>query len=118
MSPDNSKSPDHNFTGLVEDWDDRVFNNADHFRVHRFHGNGAHDTFEHESYAVAMVAAVDAMKAGARVIIYAITDTGRYQALVPKRWVHYSKLWMERQDAIRAHGRGTKPVPRDKRPRR
>lgn len=88
------KPPDEDFTGLLEDWDDRVFMHADHFRLHRFHGNGEHDRAETPDFAHAMVMAVDALKEHKRVIVYAITATGRYQALVPKRWGHYATLWL------------------------
>lgn len=92
-------SPDADFTGLLEDWDDRVFTYADHFRAHRFHGNGKHDTLVTKDFAQAMVAADQAIRARQRVIVYAITSTGRYQALVPSRWDHYAKLWLEKKNA-------------------
>lgn len=92
----NVKSPDEDFTGMLEEWDDRVFIHADHFRLHRFHGNGEHDRAETKDFAQAMVMAVDALKEGKRVLVYAITTTGRYQALQPQRWGHFAKLWLDK----------------------
>lgn len=96
MLKDQLGSPDDNFTGLLEQWDDRVFTHADHFRLHKFFGNGQHERFTTKDFAQAMVAAADALKVpNQRVIVYAVTATGRYQALVPSRWNHYAKLWLE-----------------------
>lgn len=96
--PLKSKSPDEDFSGLLEDWDDRVFRHADHFRVHRYYGNGSNDRMETKDFGQAMCAADACLKTpGMRVLVYAVTATGRYQCLVQTRWEHYAQLWLDKR---------------------
>lgn len=114
-----NKSPDEDFTGLVEDWDDRVFRHAEHFRVHRFSGRGGQDRVQTTEFPIAMRAAIDALRAGYRVLVYAVTATGRYQALEQRRWNHYATIYLENKDGHEAKIGRPAPVVRDKRhPRR
>lgn len=84
--------PDANFTGTLEEWDDRVFLHAVKFRVHRF-STGGNASTEVDDFAQAMRLAIDTLRAGMRVIVYAVTESGRHQALDKKRWEHYAKLY-------------------------
>lgn len=90
--------PDQNdMTGNLEDWEDRVFQNTDHFRVHRYYGRGASDQFETKDFGQAMVAADEVLKTSPshRVIVYSVTAAGRYFAIPQKRWNHYAELWIK-----------------------
>jgi hypothetical protein len=96
--------PDANFTGTLEDWDDRVFLHAESFRVWRFTPKGR-DSAEFPDFVQAIRAALGAMKEGMAVLVYAVAETGRHQALVPTRWEHYATLYNAQQDAkrLKAH---------------
>jgi hypothetical protein len=84
--------PDANFTGTLEDWDDRVFLHATSFRVWRFTPEGK-DSADFPDFVPAIRAAIDEMHKGCAVLVYAVAESGRHQALVPTRWEHYAKLY-------------------------
>jgi hypothetical protein len=89
-----TKLPEHDFqTGGMDGWVDRVFLAADHFRLHRFHGKGGHDHLETQSFAEAMLAADRALKLEYRVLVYAVTKTGRSACLPRALWGHFAELY-------------------------
>jgi hypothetical protein len=94
--PNLDTRPDANFTGTLDEWNDRVFNHAVEFRLHRFTAALGQSDMTVATFAEAMVRAVDAMKEGDRVIVYAVTESGRHVALEKERWGHYAKLWLDR----------------------
>jgi hypothetical protein len=96
--------PDANFTGTLEEWDDRVVLHATSFRVWRFTPKGR-DSADFPDFVPAMRAALGAMREGKAVLVYAVAETGRHQALVPTRWEHYATLYNAQQDAkrLKAH---------------
>lgn len=96
--PNVDTRPDANFTGTLDEWNDRVFRHATSFRLHKFDDDGQHDMTVTD-FAQAMVVAVDILKEGNRVIVYAVAETGRHVALEKQRWGHYAKLWLEMKEA-------------------
>jgi hypothetical protein len=88
---------EHNFQGTLEQWDDRVFQNAAVFRIHRFNKENKRDEFETPSFKVAMVAAHSEIKAGYRVLVYAVDESGRFICLPQDRWNHYAELWLKKK---------------------
>jgi hypothetical protein len=93
--PPCSQHPEHDFqTGGIDGWTDRVFLSADHFRLYRFHGKGGVDRMETKSFVEAMVAADRSLKRGHRVLVYAVTKTGRSACLPQAQWGHYAELWL------------------------
>jgi hypothetical protein len=89
---------DEKFDGSLEDFDDSVFLNADHFRLHRFNDEGVHDKARVSDFPTVMREALIQRKLGYRVVVYAVAKSGRHQAMVPERWEHYAKLYNERQE--------------------
>lgn len=97
LHPKATDGPSENdFNVSLEQWDDSVFLNADHFRLHRFHPNGYVDRARVTEFPTAMREALIQIGHGFRVLVYAVTKSGRYQAMVPERWEHYAKLYNNR----------------------
>ena len=92
----NHRPSEHDFTGTVDQWEERVFLNAAYFRVHRFYGQGQHDSCEMGTFedAVRTVGSVrqDKTRLNARTSIYAVTASGRFTLLAEKRWAEYLAL--------------------------
>jgi hypothetical protein len=87
---------EHDFSGTVDQWEERVFLNAAYFRVHRFYGQGQHDSTDADTFetAVRTVGSVrqDKTMPGARATIYAVTASGRFTMLAEKYWLRYLQL--------------------------
>lgn len=87
---------EHDFTGTVVQWEERVFLNAAYFRVHRFYGEGQHDSCEIDTFenAIRTVGSVrqDPATPNARATIYAIAASGRFTMLDEKKWAYYLSL--------------------------
>lgn len=83
------------FTGNREDWERRVFLNAEHFRVHRFYGKGQHDHAKVKDFPEALRMCGREMRQGRRVLIYAVTAEGRFVALPQNQWLELYQTWME-----------------------
>jgi hypothetical protein len=89
--------PEHDFfTDGLDGWTDRVFLAADHFRLIRFHGKGGADAVKVKSFTQAMVAADEAVQAGYRILVYAVTKSGRAACLAQDLWNHYAELYLRR----------------------
>jgi len=82
---------EHDFTGTVDQWERRVFCAAAKFRVHRFYGQGQHDSCEVDTFENAIRTVGDVRRAmpGARVTVYAIAASGRFTMLTESRWAEY-----------------------------
>lgn len=102
MARDTIAGTSSDFTGNLEDWEARVFRDAMHFRLHRFYGNGNHDTAEVKDFREALTLAALEVKAERRVILYAVAATGRWFQLPQKQWLSYLRVW------DKEHGTGTK----------
>jgi hypothetical protein len=77
---------EHEFDCTGDDWELRVFLNAEQFRAHRFRAGGSDDLWS-SSFKGTVVAARDAILAGAsRVLIYAVARSGRFIAIPEKKW--------------------------------
>lgn len=69
-----------------EAWDNFVFRNAVGFRLHRYHGRGGCDRMETPSFATACAEAKAALAAGYRVLMYAVTVSGRSACVTQEKW--------------------------------
>jgi hypothetical protein len=79
---------ENDFTGTREEWENRVIAAASYFRLHRYYGRGGRDGTETVTFASAKVVAERALEdmPGCRVLVYAVTDSGR-SVLIPKeKW--------------------------------
>lgn len=85
----------HDFTGELEDWDERLFWNFDHFRIHRtmIGGKGelVSDIMTEKNFAEAIAIREELLAHGWKVTVYCITAAGRSCALVD--FDHYVTLW-------------------------
>ena len=90
--------PDEKFDGSLEDFDDSVFLNADHFRLFRYNDEERKvDKATITDFPTVMREAFNQMDQGFRVSVYVVSKSGRYQLMVPDRWEHYAKLYNEQQ---------------------
>jgi hypothetical protein len=87
---------EHDFNVTADQWEAAVFRNATSFRLHRYWRGGRSEaevaTFP-EAVTTATMALDDPAAPGARVIVYAVADTGRFIAIPPQRWQHYLEVW-------------------------
>ena len=90
---------ENDFTGTQEEWEDRIFNNVDLFRVHQLSNGKVEKEMNTTSFPQALVAAEEVTKADKEVLVYAVSKSGRYVCLPPERWNHFAELW------IAKHGR-------------
>jgi hypothetical protein len=82
------------FTGNLEDWEERVFRTAVLFRVHRFYGMGATDRAELTNFREALtMCALELRKPGHRVMVYAVADTERWFLIPQDQWLKYLRIW-------------------------
>jgi hypothetical protein len=88
---------EHNFTGSREEWETRVFLNAAYFRVHRFLLQGEHESMTVTNFVEALTIAGHELRRKRRVLIYAITPSGRYVCLPTKQWRRFYDLWESRK---------------------
>jgi hypothetical protein len=83
---------EHNFTGNLEDWEERVVMNAVLFRVRRY-WRGQEWQSETASFQQAVTAVAmcedDPKKPGSRAIIHAVTESGRFIAVPAARFAYY-----------------------------
>lgn len=95
-----SSGDEHDFTGKLEDWENRVFLHASKFTVVIGRSPFGRMRVEYETFPEALK---DAGKTAAFVkeqhwigcepMIYAVTESGRHVMLAPIRWNHYLELW-------------------------
>lgn len=87
---------EHDFNVTADQWETAVFRNATSFRLQKFWQGGRSDA-EATTFPEAMTLAAQAMdnpdEPNARVLIYGITDTGRFLALPQKRWPEFLEIW-------------------------
>lgn len=102
-APDGIEGTEHDFSGSSDDWERRVFLNAVKFRLHRYHGRGARDEAHAPTFPEAMTMAAKAMDdpghPGVRVLVYAVTESGRFAAIPEDRWPAYLELWKKERGA-------------------
>ena len=95
-----SKPSEHDFTGERDQWEERVFINAELFRVHRFYGQGQHDSQDARSFtdAICIVGSArrDTSYPNARVTLYAVTASGRSTLLPEDKWLRCLELWNQK----------------------
>jgi hypothetical protein len=84
---------EHNFTGTREEWETRVFLNAAYFRVHRFLSQGEHESVTVTDFVEALSIAGRELRQKRRVLIYAVTPSGRYVCLPQRQWRRFYALW-------------------------
>ena len=87
----------HDFTGNLEDWERRIFLNAEYFRVHRFYGQGRHDSMQTTDFLKALERANEELALGRRVLIYVVTIEGRFVVIPQKLWEDRKQLWLEKK---------------------
>jgi hypothetical protein len=86
--------------GTREEWEDQVFADADHFRVHRF--SPERSSIEVKDYREAMTVAHAEKSLGYRVLVYCVSRQGRSFAIPESRWEHYAKLFLEREKGLQS----------------
>jgi hypothetical protein len=89
-------STEHDFTGTREEWEERVILNAVTFRVHRYIDGGGHDSMEIKDYEEALKLVGREMGSGKRLLLYAITESGRYVVVPQNKYRYYYELRMRR----------------------
>jgi len=87
---------EHNFTGSREEWETRVFLNAAYFRVHRFLSDGDHQSMTVSDFVEALTIAGHELGERRRVLIYAVTASGRHVCLPQQQWRRLYELWQQR----------------------
>jgi hypothetical protein len=83
----------------LDEWEDSVFLDADHFHLIRFHDDNSRDRAQVKTFAQAMRAARDELDAGRRVLVYAVAASGRFFCVAPKRWDHFAALALAAREA-------------------
>jgi len=87
------------FGDNLDEWEDQVFKDAVKFRLHRFKEGGAIDRAEVQDFEQALaLAGVELRTPGHRVLIYAVTEPGRFVCLERKRWAHFLDLWNKKKE--------------------
>lgn len=82
------------FTGNLEDWEQRIFRDVELFRLHRYYGMGSTDRAEVHDFREALkLAVLELRKPGHRVILYAVAKTGRWFQIPQDQWYKYLKIW-------------------------
>lgn len=85
---------EHDFVGTLEEWEERVFLRASHFRLHRISfDNTKRDTNETENFEEAMHLALASLEERYRVMVYALTESGRYFCIPQERWPSCLVKW-------------------------
>lgn len=86
-------------------WDERVFLNAEHFRIFRYkivNGQNKRDDCEVMVWPQALALAIKQQREGYQVVIYAVTATGRTAICQPSRWLELSNLYdVSQKDATK-----------------
>lgn len=90
---DEALLPEHRFGRDVtlEQWEEQVFANADHFTVFRRLGRFRRDVHTVKTFPEATKAAGDDETA----LVYAVCLSGRSCCLVRSRWPRYQEIWQE-----------------------
>lgn len=83
-------------TSGLDEWEDSVFAQADHFRLIRFHDDNSQDRAEVKTLAQAMRLARDELNADRRVLVYAVAASGRFFCVAPGRWDHFAEVTLAR----------------------
>ena len=91
------QNSEHDFAGTADEWERRVFLNAAYFRVHRFYGQGQHDSCDASTFedAIRTVGSARCAMPNARLTIYAVTASGRFTLLAESRWAEYLGMVQE-----------------------
>jgi hypothetical protein len=92
-------TPEHNFTGDREAWEQTVFENADHFTVFRYLANKKRDQKEYRS----LVEAIRDAGSDSHALLYAVTGPGRFVNLPRADWPrHLNEYAIKRAGVARA----------------
>lgn len=88
MEKVNGSPPDDgDFSGGSDAWEYRVFQNATHFRLHRYDPDGVQQSAAEPTFAGAVAMALDALKIeNTRVLIYACSAAGRAVVVPRGKW--------------------------------
>jgi hypothetical protein len=89
----NAIPPEHRFGRDVtlEQWEEQVFANANHFTIFRRLGRFNHDT----KTVATFPEAINEAKGDRTALVYAVTLTGRSVCLIRARWPRYLEIWNE-----------------------
>lgn len=83
--------PEHNFTGTLDEWEERVFRNATHFNVYKRLGRGNSESKELKTFPEA----VEFAKRDPLFLVYAVTASERFFCVERKNWDKYLTVWYE-----------------------
>ena len=84
-------SSENNFTMSLDDWEVRVFNSATTFRLSRFNASGELRA-EVKTFPEALRLAGGVLGSEDRVLIYAVTESGRFFCIEQKKWSSFLDL--------------------------
>lgn len=102
-NPLSVKTIENEFGTTLDEWEDRIFSEATHFRLHRFPSqslpnvSGAYDRSEVTDFEDALRLAGGVLSVpNQRVLIYAVAESGRFVCLEKKKWAHFLELWSQK----------------------
>ena len=98
--------PEHDFTGTLEEWEERVILNANHFRVHRYYYARdfdvgwvtAHDSKPASTLPEALLL-IYQQDSEYRILLYAVTKTGRSVCIPESKWDEVMAKWKDKSAA-------------------
>lgn len=85
------QTSDRDFKVTLEEWEEAVFDNHDHFTVVRYRARLKHDTRVFKDFPDAVI---DARKAG-RPLIYCVAKSGRFFCIEEVRWDYFMDRWFK-----------------------
>ena len=93
--PSTIDGTEHDFSGDLENWEDRVFEHASHFTVVQGRSPFTRVRTEYKTFPEARVIAE---MSGITAMVYAVTESGRHVMLIRRRWPHYEQLWKQKTE--------------------
>jgi hypothetical protein len=86
---------EHDFSGSLEDWEDRVFDAAAYFTVVKGRSPFTRERFTCGTFpqALEVCTKLQIDQTGGP-MIYAVTASGRHVMLVPEKWSYYLTRWV------------------------
>lgn len=82
------------FEGTLSDWEQRVFRNASHFTVVRYGVAAGSERATVDTFPQALALA----GYNSRVLVYAVTNSGRAFCVPRSEWFKYYDIWNQREE--------------------
>lgn len=84
------------FEGTLADWEQRVFRNASHFTVVRYGVATGSERTTVDTFPQALAVA----GYNSRVLVYAVTDSGRAFCVPRSEWFKYYEIWLQLKEVL------------------